>query len=100
MLLDTESNWACLISRPLPLTITGSPNNAVIAASVLEFVPVAAGAAFVDAVSAAAGVENAPKTSAARVTGKIIFILVFIFSCWFDSGYNFTTFTLLMSGSF
>ena len=95
--VKTWSNSLCLMSKPLALTMTGSPNSAFIVASGVAFVP-----AETTAGSVAAVAEITPAISAAdrinfnfiRSIGLTSFVLVQ------KQSYNVTTFTLLMSVSF
>src|SRR6516165_3281593 len=76
----TSSSALCFTSTPLPLAMTGSPNNDVIAAAgvlVFALVSAAAGAALVDDGFAAAKAEQVPTISAAE---KISFNLLFMLS--------------------
>src|ERR1035437_1328199 len=85
----TWSNSLRLISKPLPLAITGSPNNAVIAAWALTLVAVDAGA-LVAALAEAALTRGSANKATANAAGKINFICFFIFVFFrFNGFYNF-----------
>ena len=80
--------------------MTGSPNNEVIVTGV-AFVPAIIGVASVAEKDWLPPQRKTSKIIAANVAGKINFNLVFMFFYFLiNGGYNFTTFTLLMSASF
>src|SRR5271166_1497292 len=82
----TSSSALCFTSTPLPLAMTGSPNNDAMVVAAGGLVSTAVGAALVDAGLAAANAEQVPTISAVSAAGKISFILFFMLSFdWFGS---------------
>src|SRR5476649_463028 len=98
----TSSNSLCLISKPLPLAMTGSPNSEFIAATGLAFVSVAAEFVSVSTalefVAVADGIVESAVTAFARdnvnntanTAEKITFISIFIlgWSAFSSIGFN------------
>src|SRR5579862_2527797 len=75
----TSSKSLCLISKPLPRATTGLPNNAVMVALRLTLVFAPVGAASVEALAAAAGVDGNASNNVPSAVKKIILSLIFIF---------------------